>query len=103
VNISPVALTDLVGHQAPSSFVDLSQMGLVLGVNDPQPAPPGLANALGGNPYGPVTVEAQHAVGDAVDVLGASEVLGDMTAVLYGDAAAAALGWAPVGIAEHGA
>lgn len=62
----------------------------------------GLAYALGGNPYGPVTAEDQQAVGDAVDVLGASEVLGDMTAILYGDAAAAALGWAPAGIAEHG-
>jgi len=59
----------------------------------------GLAYALGGNPYGPVTAEDRHAVGDAVDVLGASD---DMTAILYGDAAAAALGWAPVGVAEHG-
>jgi hypothetical protein len=49
-----------------------------------------------------VTTEDQHAVGDAVDVLGASEMLGDMTAILYGDAAAAALGWTPVGIPEHG-
>jgi hypothetical protein len=62
----------------------------------------GLAYALGGNPYGPVTAEDEHAVGDAVEVLGASEAIGDMTAVLYGDAAAAALGWTPVGIAEHG-
>ena len=62
----------------------------------------GLAYAIGGNPYGPVTAEDRHAVGDAVDVLGASAEMGDMTAVLYGDAAAAALGWTPVGIAEHG-
>jgi len=62
----------------------------------------GLAYALGGNPYGPVTAEDQRAVGDAVEVLGASEMLGDMTAVLYGDAAANALGWTPAGIAEHG-
>ena len=62
----------------------------------------GLAYALGGNPYGPVTTEDQHAVGDAVDVLGASESIGDMTAVLYGDAAASALGWATAGVAEHG-
>jgi hypothetical protein len=62
----------------------------------------GLAYALGGNPYGPVTAEDEHAVGDAVEVLGASEEMSDMTAVLYGDAAAAALGWAPAGIAEHG-
>jgi hypothetical protein len=62
----------------------------------------GLAYALAGNPYGPVTPEDQRAVGDAVDVLGESEVLGDKTAVLYGDAAATALGWAPAGVAEHG-
>jgi hypothetical protein len=62
----------------------------------------GLAYALGGNPYGPVTPEDEHAVGDALQVLGASEELGDMTAVLYGDAAAAALGWTTAGVAEHG-
>src|SRR5580765_3748416 len=59
----------------------------------------GLAYALGGNPYGPVTAQDEQAVGDAVDVLGASEVLGDMAAVLYGDAAAAAMGWSPAGVA----
>jgi hypothetical protein len=62
----------------------------------------GLAYSLGGNPYGPMTAEDEHAVRDAVDVLGASEQMSDMAAVLYGDAAAAALGWAPAGIAEHG-
>jgi len=62
----------------------------------------GLAYAIGGNPYGPVTAEDLHTVGDAVDVLGASESIGDMTAVLYGDAAASALGWATAGVAEHG-
>jgi hypothetical protein len=62
----------------------------------------GLAYALGGNPYGPVTTEDERAVGDAVEVLGESEAMGDMTAVLYGDAAAAALGWTPVGVGEHG-
>jgi hypothetical protein len=62
----------------------------------------GLAYALGGNPYGPMTAEDEDAVRDAVEVLGASETMGDMTAVLYGDAAAAALGWAPLGIGEHG-
>jgi hypothetical protein len=49
-----------------------------------------------------VTAEDQHAVSDAVAVLGASEELSDMTAVLYGDAAAGALGWTPAGIGEHG-
>src|SRR5215467_14581465 len=62
----------------------------------------GLAYALGGNPYGPVTAEDEHAVGDAVDVLGSSKQMSDMTAVLYGDPAATALGWTPVGIGEHG-
>jgi hypothetical protein len=61
----------------------------------------GLAYALGGNPYGPMTTEDGHAVRDAVEVLGASEAMGDMTAVLYGDAAAVALGWAPLGIGDH--
>jgi hypothetical protein len=62
----------------------------------------GLAYALGGNPYGPVTAEDEHTVGDAVEVLGGSGELCDMTAVLYGDAAAAALGWTPAGVAEYG-
>ena len=62
----------------------------------------GMAYALGGNPYGPVTDQDEHAVGDAVEVLGTSETLGDMTAVLYGDAAAEAMGWSPAGVAEHG-
>ena len=62
----------------------------------------GLAYALGGNPYGPMTAEDERAVGDAVDVLGTSESIGDMAAVLYGDDAAAALGWATAGISEHG-
>jgi hypothetical protein len=61
-----------------------------------------LAYALGGNPYGLVTAEDQHAVRDAMEVLGASEEMGDMTAVLYGDASAAALGWTTAGIGEHG-
>jgi hypothetical protein len=51
---------------------------------------------------GNVLDEGLHAVGGAVEVLGASEGLGDKAAILYGDAAAAALGWTPVGIAEHG-
>lgn len=62
----------------------------------------GLAYALGGNPYGPMTSEDEHAVRDAVEILGSSDAIGDMTAVLYGDDAAAALGWAPAGIREHG-
>jgi hypothetical protein len=62
----------------------------------------GLAYALGGNPYGPMTVEDEGAVRDAVEILGSSGEISDMTAILYGDAAATALGWTPVGIAEHG-
>jgi hypothetical protein len=50
----------------------------------------GLASALGGNPYGPVTLDDQRAVGDAVEVLGSSEELGDKAGILYGDAAGAA-------------
>jgi len=62
----------------------------------------GLAYALGGNPYGQMTADDERAVGDAVDVLGTSEEVGDMAAVLYGDPPAAAFGWGPVGVAEHG-
>jgi hypothetical protein len=62
----------------------------------------GLAYALSGNPYGPMTSEDEHAVRDAVEVLGTSDAISDMTAVLYGDEAAATLGWAPAGIREHG-
>jgi hypothetical protein len=62
----------------------------------------GLAYALGGNPYGPMTSEDERGVRDAVDVLGTSEAIGDMAAVLYGDAAAECLGWTPLGITEHG-
>ena len=62
----------------------------------------GMAYALGGNPYGPVTAEDQRAVGDAVEVLGSSEELGDKAGILYGDTAGAALGWTQAGVAEHG-
>jgi hypothetical protein len=62
----------------------------------------GLAYALGGNPYGPLTAEDQQAVGDAVDAPGESDSISDMTAILYGDAAAVALGWTAAGITEHG-
>src|SRR5688572_8563965 len=62
----------------------------------------GMAYALGGNPYGPVTEEDQRVVCDAVEVLGSSEELGDKAGILYGDAAAAALGWTQAGVAEHG-
>ena len=34
--------------------------------------------------------------------LGASEDVGDMTAVLYGDPPAAAFGWKTAGVPEHG-
>jgi hypothetical protein len=62
----------------------------------------GMAYALGGNPYGPVTAVDARAVSEAVDVLGDSDQIGDMTAVLYGDAAATALGWTAAGVPEHG-
>lgn len=62
----------------------------------------GLAYALAGSPYGRLTAEDQHAVRDAVAVLGGSEEMSDMTTVLYGDPAAAALGWTTAGIGEHG-
>jgi Arc/MetJ family transcription regulator len=62
----------------------------------------GLAYALAGNPYGPVTPDDEQSVSDAVEVLGSSNKMADMAAVLYGDPAASALGWAPAGVAEYG-
>ena len=62
----------------------------------------GLAYALGGNPYGPATPEDRRVVDDAVEILGMSEELGDKASILYGDAAAAVLGWTRAGVAEHG-
>jgi hypothetical protein len=40
-------------------------------------------------------------VGDAVELLGASEQRGDIAAVLFGDPAALALGWTPLGLPWH--
>jgi hypothetical protein len=40
-------------------------------------------------------------VGDAVALLGASELRGEIAAVLFGDAAALALGWTPLGLPWH--
>ena len=62
----------------------------------------GIAYALGGNPYGPPTTDDRRAVGDAVEVLGTSEELGDKAGILYGDPAGAALGWTQAGVTEHG-
>jgi len=62
----------------------------------------GIAYAVGGNPYGPSTTDDRRAVGEAVEVLGSSEALGDKASILYGDPAGAALGWTQAGVAEHG-
>lgn len=70
------------------------------------PAPPtlhavlareGLASALAGE-----TGHDEPAVRDALDVLGDSAVMGEIGGVLYGDAAAEALGWQPLGIPDRG-
>lgn len=61
----------------------------------------GLAYAMGGDPYGPATADSEQTVIDAVDVLGSSQQVSDFTAILYGDAVAANLGWAPAGVGEY--
>ena len=59
----------------------------------------GLAYAIGRDsaPIGPPNPR----VSEAVDVLGDTSSLGDIVAVLYGDAAAIALGYTPLGLPER--
>lgn len=54
----------------------------------------GLAYALAGE-----SGDDDPAVRDALDVLGDTATMGDIGAVLYGDPAAVALGWSPLGLA----
>jgi hypothetical protein len=62
----------------------------------------GLAYAIGGNAFGELQPDETRAITDAVDVLADSTAAGDLGSVLYGDPAAIAHGWAPLGIGEHG-
>ncbi len=61
----------------------------------------GLAYALASNPYGPSSPLDDATVAEGITVLGDTSTLGDIVAVLYGDAVASCLGWTPIGLAEH--
>ena len=61
----------------------------------------GAAYAVAGSPFGPLEAAEATLVGDAVELLGASEQRGDIAAVLFGDPAAVALGWTPLGLPWH--
>jgi len=61
----------------------------------------GLAYALASSPYGACARSDELSVDEAIAVLGDTTTLGDIVAVLYGDAAAVALGFTPLGIAEY--
>jgi hypothetical protein len=60
----------------------------------------GLAYALGSNAYGANTSQDDAKVAEVMEVLGDTATLGDIVAVLYGDATATALGWTPLGVPE---
>jgi hypothetical protein len=61
----------------------------------------GLAYALSSSPYGMAANPDDAKVQEAITILGDTSTLGDIVAVLYGDPAATALGWTPLGILEH--
>jgi hypothetical protein len=61
----------------------------------------GAAYAVAGSPFGTLAAGEAELVSDAVELLGASEQPGDIAAVLFGDPAAVALGWTPLGIPWH--
>jgi hypothetical protein len=61
----------------------------------------GSAHAPDESPFGRLDAGEAALVGDAVELLGASEQRGDIAAVLFGDPAALALGWTPLGLPWH--
>jgi hypothetical protein len=61
----------------------------------------GLAAALGGTVEDGSVGRRDSAVAEALDVLGDDPSLATMVAVLYGDDAAQALGWMPLGLDDH--
>ena len=61
----------------------------------------GKAYASCESPFGPLEAGEAALVGDAVALLGASELRGEIAAVLFGDPAALALGWTPLGLPWH--
>jgi hypothetical protein len=61
----------------------------------------GLAYALSSSPFGASSQADDAKVEDAIGVLGDTSTLGDIVGVLYGDSASTALGWTPLGLADH--
>jgi hypothetical protein len=61
----------------------------------------GDAYAQAGSSFGALAAGEASLVGDAVELLGESELRGDIAAVLFGDPAAVALGWTPLGLPWH--
>ena len=61
----------------------------------------GAAYAVAGSPFGTLETGEAELVGDAVELLGASDQQGDIATVLFGDPAAVALGWTPLGLPWH--
>jgi hypothetical protein len=61
----------------------------------------GWAYALAGSPFGPLEAVEAALVGEAVELLGESEQRADIASVLFGDPAALALGWIPLGLPWH--
>jgi hypothetical protein len=61
----------------------------------------GAAYVVAGSPFGTLEAGEAELVSDAVELLGASEQQGDIAAVLFGDPAAVALGWTPLGLPWH--
>ena len=61
----------------------------------------GHAYASAGSSFGVLGVGEAELVRDAVELLGGSEKRGDIAAVLFGDPAAVALGWTPLGLPWH--
>jgi hypothetical protein len=53
------------------------------------------------SPFGLLEAGEATLVGDAVALLGASELRGEIAAVLFGDPGALALGWTPLGLPWH--
>ncbi len=61
----------------------------------------GLAYAAGPDPFGSPSGEERETVHGALQVLGDTTASSEIISVLYGDAAAARMGWPPLGLAEH--
>lgn len=61
----------------------------------------GMAYAIASSPFGSPDAAEERAVSDGVEILAESTAPADMASILYGDPAADALGWQPLGIADR--